>query len=341
MSRGGRLLRFLVVVALLAGLTAAGGFFYLRSIGLWGASRPHGSATVRVPQGASGAEVGELLEASGVIPSALGFRLALNLEGAAEGIQAGRYELAQGLSARAALQSLLEGPTQRFVTVTFPEGSWIDDFAATLQRLTDISGRKFTSLATSGKIRSSLQPNGVDTLEGLMWPSTYQVVRKDAARSVAVRMVREFERRAASVDFSEVQGTGVSVYEAIVVASMIEAEAVLDSERAKIARVIYNRLQQDIPLGIDATVNYALGEHKRELTETDLAVDSPYNTRVVAGLPPTPIGAPGLASLEAAAHPAEGEWLYYVLKSCRGAHAFSVSYDDFLTNKAAYQELSC
>lgn len=341
MSRGGRLLRFLVVVALLAGLAAAGGFFYLRSIGLWGASRPHGSTEVRIPQGASGAEVSELLETSGVVPSALGFRLALNIEGGAEDIQAGRYELPKGLSARSALQALLEGPEQSFITVTFPEGSWIEDFAATLEKLTDISGDKFTRLATSGKVRSRLQPKGVDTLEGLMWPSTYQVVRKDDARIVAVRMVTEFERRAASVDFSEVQGTGVSLYQAVVVASMIEAEAMLDSERAKIARVIYNRLQQGIPLGIDATVNYALGEHKRELTESDLAVDSPYNTRVVAGLPPTPIGAPGLASLEAAARPLEGDWLYYVLKNCRGAHAFSVSYDDFLSNKAAYQELSC
>ena len=341
MSRGGRLLRFLVVVALLAGLAAGGGFFYLRSIGLWGATRPHGSATVRIPRGASGAEVGELLESSGMVPSALGFRLALNLEGGAEGIQAGRYKLAQGLSARAALQALLEGPQQRFVTVTFPEGSWIEDFAATLEEATNISGTKFSRLATSGEVRSRLQPKGVDTLEGLMWPSTYQVVPKDDARSVAVCMVKEFERRAASVDFSEVGGAGVSPYEAVIVASMIEAEAVLGSERAKIARVIYNRLQQGIPLGIDATVNYALGEHRRELTEADLAVDSPYNTRVVAGLPPTPIGAPGLASLEAAARPAAGEWLYYVLKSCRGAHSFSVSYDDFLSDKAAYQELSC
>ncbi|MDQ3660937.1 MAG: endolytic transglycosylase MltG [Actinomycetota bacterium] len=341
MSRGGRLLRFLVAVALLAALGAGGGFFYLRSIGLWGATRPHGSASVRIPQGASGAEVGELLEASGVVPSALGFRLALNLEGGAEDIQAGRYKLSQGLSARDALQTLLEGPQQRFVTVTFPEGSWIEDFAATLSKLTDISGEKFTRLATAGKLNSSLQPKGVDTLEGLMWPSTYQVVPKDDARSVALRMVKEFEHRAASLDFSEVQGTGVSVYEAIIVASMVEAEAMLDSERAKIARVIYNRLQQGTPLGIDATVNYALGEHKRELTESDLAVDSPYNTRVVAGLPPTPIGAPGLASLKAAAHPAEGEWHYYVLRNCRGAHSFSVSYDDFLSDKAAYQELSC
>ncbi|HEU4488176.1 MAG TPA: endolytic transglycosylase MltG [Actinomycetota bacterium] len=341
MSRGGRLLRFLVVVAVLGGAAALGGFYYLHSIGLWGASTPHGSATVRIPQGASGGDIAELLESSGVVSSALGFRLALNLEGGAEDIQAGRYKLARGLSARAALRALLEGPEQRYVTVTFPEGSWLEDFAARLGEVTDISGRRFMKVATSGSLRSELQPEGVDSLEGLLWPSTYQVVAKDDALSVAERMVKEFERRASAVDFSHVEKTGVNAYEAVIVASMVEAEAMLDSERPKIARVIYNRLQDGIPLGIDATVNYALGEHKRELTESDLAVDSPYNTRRVAGLPPTPIGAPGLASLEAAARPAEGEWLYYVLKNCRGAHAFSVDYNDFLEDKAAYQELSC
>jgi UPF0755 protein len=108
-----------------------------------------------------------------------------------------------------------------------------------------------------------------------------------------------------------------------------------------VARVIYNRLADGIPLGIDATILYALGEHKEELTATDLAIDSPYNTREVAGLPPTPIGAPGLESLEAALHPADGEWLYYVLADCDGHHAFSASYDDFLANKAKYQSLEC
>ena len=108
-----------------------------------------------------------------------------------------------------------------------------------------------------------------------------------------------------------------------------------------IARVIYNRLQEGMPLGIDATVLYALGEHKSELSSDDLKIDSPYNTRIVTGLPPTPIGAPGLNSLEAALAPAEGEWLYYVLADCEGHHAFSTNYDDFLEDKAAYQSLSC
>ena len=178
-------------------------------------------------------------------------------------------------------------------------------------------------------------------MEGLLFPSTYQVIERDTPRSIALRLAEEFDKQAGAVDFSRVEALGISPYEAIIVASMIEAEASVPEDRDRIAAVIYNRLEENMALGIDATVLYALGEHKEELTTEDLQVDSPYNTRQVTGLPPTPIGAPGAESLAAAANPAEGDWLYYVLSDCDGHHAFSVSYDEFLQNKAAYQELSC
>lgn len=108
-----------------------------------------------------------------------------------------------------------------------------------------------------------------------------------------------------------------------------------------VARVIYNRLREGMTLGIDATIIYGLGKHTEELTQSELEIDSPYNTRLYAGLPPTPIGAPGAESLKAAAAPADGEWLYYVLGDCDGNHRFSESYEEFLQNKAAYQQLSC
>ena len=331
----------LVVVVVLGGL-AGGGWLFLRSIGIWSASDPHGRARVRVPRGADASTIGRLLEERGIVSSSLGFRVAVWLEGGGEDIQAGTYALPRGLSGPGALRALLEGPEGvAYVTVTFPEGSWLTDFARRVEEDTHISGDRFLALARRGRIRSRLQPPRVDTLEGLLWPSTYQVVRRDDAATLVRRLVTEFEQRAATVDFARVGATGVSPYEAVIVASMVEAEAARDSERPLIARVIYNRLQEGMPLGIDATVNYALGEHKKSLSESDLAVDSPYNTRLVAGLPPTPIGAPGIESLRAAAAPAEGEWLYYVLEDCRGRHAFSVTYEEFLANKAAYQELDC
>jgi UPF0755 protein len=247
------------------------------------------------------------------------------------------------LTAGDALDDLLSQRPEgaRFVNVTFPEGSWLVDFAAVLERDSHISRSSFMKLATSGKIRSKYQPRDIDTLEGLLFPSTYQIVKKDDARSVIERLVSEFEKRASNLNIENADALGITPYEAIIVASMIEAEAFVDEERAKIAAVIYNRLDQGIPLGIDATVLYALGEHKESLSQSDLEIDSPYNTRRVAGLPPTPIGSPGAKSLAAALEPAGGRWLYYVLADCDGNHAFSESYGEFLQDKAEYQSLEC
>ncbi|MDH3397677.1 MAG: endolytic transglycosylase MltG, partial [Acidimicrobiia bacterium] len=126
---------------------------------------------------------------------------------------------------------------------------------------------------------------------------------------------------------------GLSVYEGIIVASLIEAEAGVDGDRPLIASVVVNRLDLPMVLGIDATVIYAVGQRGKSLTQSDLDIDSPYNTRKFAGLPPTPIGGPGRASLEAAASPAATDFLYYVLTSATGAHSFTASYDEFLALK--------
>lgn len=337
----GKIVAALAILVGLLGSAAIAGFLYARSIGLVGGSDPGKVVSVEIPDGASANQIGELLEAQGVVPSAFGFRLALYFEGGGDDIQAGTYELRQGLTPRAALAGLEQGPEVKFVTVTFPEGSWLTDFARILERETGISGEEFLELTTTGQVRSRFQPRSVDTLEGLLFPSTYQVVAEDDARSVATRLVDELEEQARKAGIARAAASGVSPYEALTVASMVEAEAKVDEERAMIARVIYNRLNEGIPLGIDATVLYALGEHKETLTQSDLEVDSPYNTRKVAGLPPTPIGAPGARSIAAAVDPADGDWLYYVLEDCEGHHAFSTSYDEFLENKAEFQRLEC
>jgi UPF0755 protein len=121
----------------------------------------------------------------------------------------------------------------------------------------------------------------------------------------------------------------ITPYQALIVASLVEAEAKVPEDRAKIARVIYNRMAQGMTLGIDATVLYAIGERTDSLTNSQLQTDSPYNTRLKAGLPPTPINSPGQASIEAALNPAEGDWLYYVLTDTEGHHYFTDSYSDF------------
>lgn len=342
LTRRGRVVVGLGVLAAVLLVAAGAGYAYLRSVGFLGKSDPGRLVEVVIPEGSSSSDIGLLLERHGIIKDAFGFRLAAYFDDRTRRIQAGQYELPTGLTAPDALDALLgSGPILEFVTVTFPEGSWLVDFAEVLDEQTSISGEKFLELTTGGGMPSDLRPEGIDTMEGLLFPSTYQLVEKDTAKSVARRLARELEEQLAEIDLSAAEAAGFDAYEVVIIASMVEAEARLDEERPKVARVIYNRLEQGMPLGIDATVLYALGEHKEVLTRSDLAVDSPYNTRIVAGLPPTPIGAPGRASLEAAANPAAGPWLYYVLADCEGHHAFSESYDEFLRNKAAYQTLQC
>ena len=344
LTRRGKALVVLLVLVLLLGAPLVGGYLYLRSVGFYGDSDPGTEVELVIPRGAGTQTIGRVLEESGVISSAFGFRLATYFEGGVEDVQAGRYLIPTGLTPRDALTALVEsGPVgARFVTVTFPEGSWLTDFAHNVGRDTHLSADEFLDIVEKGKVDSSLKPDGIDTLEGLLFPSTYQVVKKDTERGLATELVQEMEKQAEKAGiFDRAESLGVTPYEAITIASMIEGEASVAGDRDKIARVIYNRLEQGIALGIDATVLYALGEHKNELTQSDLEIDSPYNTRKVAGLPPTPIGAPGLASLEAAANPADGPWLYYVLADCDGNHAFSEDYNDFLNDKRAYQELDC
>jgi UPF0755 protein len=342
LTRRGKTVVALVVLALVLGVPLIGGVFYLRAIGVYGDSEPGGKVEVEIPEGSSAGEVGELLAENSVIPSALGFRITVFLDGGAEDIQAGTYTLRKGLTARDAIDALAKGPVVEFVEVTFPEGSWLTDFARIIDEETHVSGDEFLELVSEAKVRSALLPPDVGTLEGLLFPATYQVIERDTARTLGRRLVTEMEKRAAAIDFAtRAEALGLTPYEAMIVASMVEAEASIDEDRDKIARVIYNRIEEGMRLEIDATVLYALGEHKEQLSRSDLAVDSPYNTRLVAGLPPTPIGAPGEASLEATVNPAEGPWIYYVLSDCEGHHAFSADYDEFLANKRAYQSLDC
>ena len=342
LTRRGKVLVALMVLAIVVGIPLIGGFFYLRSIGVYGDSDPGPKVEVEIPKGSTAEEIGVLLAEESVIPSALGFRIAMFLQGGAEDIQAGTYSLRTGLSAPDAIDVLAKGPRVEFVEVTFPEGSWLTDFARIIDEQTHVDGDEFLQLVAEGQFRSKILPSEVETLEGLLFPATYQVIERDTAKSLAQRLMTEMEKRTEAIDFTaRAEAVGLTPYEAMIVASMVEAEARVDEDRDKIARVIYNRIEEGMRLEIDATVLYALGEHKEELTRSDLAVDSPYNTRLVGGLPPTPIGAPGEASLEAAVNPADGPWLYYVLADCDGHHAFSADYDQFLADKRAYQSLNC
>lgn len=180
---------------------------------------------------------------------------------------------------------------------------------------------------------------GAEDLEGFLFPDTYELVARAPVADLVQRQLETFEDRIAGVDMGYARSKNLTVYDVLSIASMIEDEAAVPAERRLIAAVIYNRLREGIPLGIDATVRFAVGNYTEPLTESELATDSPYNTRVHAGLPPGPINSPGLASIEAAARPAQVDYLYYVVEpgTC-GEHAFSSTDAEFQEDVARYNE---
>ena len=208
--------------------------------------------------------------------------------------------------------------------------------AAKVGALPGRSADRFLHLAAGGTVRSKYQPAGTTSLEGLTWPDTYYVTPTEDEAVILRRIVDRYDAEVARLGIpTRAAAKGESVYTATITASLIQGEAGVDSDRPLISAVIANRLAQGMPLQIDATVLYAIGHRKASNTAADRAVDSPYNTYRVRGLPPTPIATVTKASLLAALHPASTTYLYYVLAAADGHHAFASTYAERLRNVEA------
>ena len=323
----------LVVAVLAAGL---GAVWVQRKIDPPGG--PGRRVSLVVPRGATTADVADLLEEKGVISDARIFRYYLRVRGDVD-VQAGTFPLREDSSMGDVRAALDEGPRLAFTDVTVPEGKWVSDVDDIVAAVPGFDAASFTAEVESGVVRSLYQPQDVTSLEGLLFPDTYRVDENEDEQAVLARMVSTLDQVATELGYADAAArVGREPYEVLIIASLVEAEAKVDGDRAKIARVIYNRLAQNMTLGIDATVYYALQRRGGGLTRSDLEVESPYNTRVNPGLPPTPIGLPGRASLEAAINPEPGPWLYYVLADEEGNHAFSESFAEFQRNVADARE---
>jgi cell division protein YceG involved in septum cleavage len=178
------------------------------------------------------------------------------------------------------------------------------------------------------------------SLEGFLFPATYQLPRHPTADDLVVRQLAAFKQYLSKVDMSYARSKNLTTYDVLTIGSMIEREVQVPKERSLVAAVIYNRLQAGMPLQIDATIRYATGNYTEPLTESELQVNSPYNTYTNMGLPPGPIDNPGLASIRAAAHPAQVPYLYYVVKpgTCPARHTFATTEAGFERAKAAYEQ---
>ena len=336
--------RVVVIAVAVSLLFGAAGMWYLGQV------NPAGGDTVAtnftVNEGDTLESLSERLKAEGFIGNAAIFRWYVGRNGGLE-ITPGYYQVIKGSHMGDVMARLATPPSATFVNVTFPEGFTIDQMGTRLaERTLRLNADQFIAAANESTIETWLrgEPNG--SLEGLLFPDTYQVSGEETEEQVVARMVALMERvgRQEGLDESE-RSVGLTPYQVLIVASLIEREAKVAEDRALIARVIYNRLDARMQLQIDASLYYRApeGASFTELKE----IDSPYNTYRNRGLPPTPIANPGRASIAAALNPAPNpnlsdpicqgvaqpcRYLYYVLADKNGAHKFAATLEQHERN---------
>ena len=307
----------------------------------WSAAReqqnavpPGREVTITVASGQSSVEIGRALRDAGVVDSVNRFRDTAEERGLDSLLKPGEYKLVTGMSIDEVLDILARGPSTG-IALTIPEGFTVEQIVDKLAATDQFTKAEVDKALTSKDLIVNLRPKGETSLEGLLFPDTYGIEEDDSAVAVLQKMLDQLEAVLSKYQLSTAP-QDLNPYEVLIVASMIEREAKVDGDRPKIAAVIYNRLAAGKRLEIDATVEYAVGH--AELTAKDLRFGSPYNTYTSDGLPPTPIAAPGEAAIKAALQPADGDWIYYVLATEEGEHAFTNSYDEFLRLKAQAKE---
>jgi len=314
-SRAGVIL--LVVLVIVVAVLGVGGWYVAGKLGLRApdypaASTPGAAVTVKIPDGASLKDMGTILTEGGVVKSEAAFVRAAKANSKATAIQAGSYRLSTKLPASQAVDALLDPKNRIAKQIILREGLTL---AKELDAIADQSGMPRQQFADLAKDPGALgAPSYAKSLEGYLFPDTYEFGDNTTPKQILTAMVDEYKQTATQVGLEQAAGTlHRTPAEIVAVASIIESEARNADDRPKVARVIYNRLDRGMPLQLDSTVKYVNGlDGKLTTTDKERAQDSPYNTYLHAGLPPTPINGPGKAALDAAAHPASGSWLYFV-----------------------------
>jgi UPF0755 protein len=286
--------------------------------------------TVQIPRGSSVGEIGDALAKANVVDSGFVFSVRATLAGKRGDLQSGSFRLRRDMTYGAAITALSKTAAASHgetIDVTIPEGRSRSEIVpivrnANLKGDYLIASKRFAGALSPYRYHA---PTGTRSLEGFLFPSTYELRSNATARDLVERQLTAFADNFKRVSLRYAHRRKLNAYDVLIIASMIEREAGVARERRLIAAVIYNRLRDGVPLGIDATIRYKLRKPSGALTKSDLAINSKYNTRKRAGLPPTPIGNPGLASIQAAADPAHVGYRYFVVKPGTCSHAFSTT----------------
>jgi UPF0755 protein len=340
--RRARRRRATIIAVVAAALIAATGWFVVRplvenqlSAKDW-SGQGTGSVLVQVRANDTSGAIGTTLVKAGVVRSKRAFTDAADTNTDSLSIQPGFYRLHKHMAAKQALTLLLQPSSRVSTSVTIPEGLIEQDI------LTKLAKTLKVPLATMQKAAANVSDLGLPqgytagstppkSAEGFLFPDTYSFDPGTSPADALQQMTSEFTGIDRDMGFAEAaHKVKLTPYQALIVASMIEGEAKFDDDRAKVARVVYNRLAASMPIGIDATSVYGAKLAGQDPRKIDYNKAAPYNTRVEKGLPPTPISNPGKAALSAAVTPADGNWLYYVNGDADGHLFFTASQSEFL-----------
>ncbi len=322
---GHRVICFFISALLLLGVIAAGVWEYVythdRVAG-------EGTVTLDIPRNATGGEIARILADAHVVRSADLFRTALLISGEGNKLQSGHYRLRLGMTMAETIQELQKG-TEAFATVTIPEGSTVAQMQEILTKSGLSGAADFASTAAAyGPLNYQYGPEAAAVKgEGFLFPDTYDIPEDFTARQICDLMYRRTDQVLDSNIRARAAEKKLSLHDLVTIASMVEKEARFKEDQEPIASVILKRLEVGMPLQIDATVQYALGETKVNLTNADTRIQSPYNTYIRQGLPPGPIGAPGRDAILAVLSAQPGDYLYYVAKA-DGHHVFTKTFDE-------------
>jgi uncharacterized YceG family protein len=333
-SRGGR------VVPVVAIVLAVALIWFLAQLFQPFHGAGQGKLTVTIPARSTSSQIGDLLARDGVISSSFFFELRATIAGERSSLRSGTYHLARGMSYGDVLRVLTAAPPAAKVTeLTVVEGRTRRQLDALL-RSQGVRGSYLAATRHSSQLdpASYGAPRGLGSLEGFLFPSTYQLRDPIRISSLVSDQLKTFRQQFKRVNLDYARSKHLTPYDVLIIASIIQGEARTAGDQALISSVIYNRLKAHMRLQMDDTVRYATGNYEHPITVSQLALVSPWNTYTHDGLPVTPIDSPGLAAMQAAAHPASTNYLFFVVKPCgNGAHAFASTYSQFQVLQSRYQ----
>lgn len=293
---------------------------------------------IEIPPSSSTARVAQILSENDLIRSQTMFRLSCRLFGYDNRLQAGYYQFKPSMNMMQIVEEIVKGQVVA-LSMTIPEGYTLQEIGNVLIQKGICSKTEWNQALLKDYDFAFLNgiPMRENRLEGFLFPDTYRFQKGVDANQVIMLMLRRFDEVWQRQFAAEAEAKGMTPYGVLTIAAMVEKEALFDAERPRISGVMYNRIGKGMLLQVDATVIYALGRHTERVTYADLKIDSPYNTYRYAGMPPGPIASPGAASIEAALHPEQHNFLYYVAMK-DGHHTFTRTYNEHLQAKRKNRE---